>query len=67
MLVPNEILNAKEAAELLKLNERTVKRMADNGELPGFQLGNRWRFRREALEDFIRQKERQNLDRERDK
>ena len=50
----NNILDAGEVAKLFKLNEQTVKRLANRGELPGFKLGGRWRFRREALEESIK-------------
>lgn len=58
----NNILDAGEVAKLLKLNEQTVKRLANRGELPGFKLGGRWRFRREALEESIKRLEQPHRD-----
>jgi excisionase family DNA binding protein len=60
--MPNDILDADEVAKLLKLNEQTVKRLANRGELPGFKIGGRWRFRREAIEEYIRKLEQQQSD-----
>jgi excisionase family DNA binding protein len=60
--VLNNILDAGEVAKLLKLNEQTVKRLANRGELPGFKLGGRWRFRREALEEHIKRLEQPHRD-----
>ncbi len=57
-----EILDADEVARLLKFNERTVKRMAAKGEIPGFLVGNRWRFRREAINAYIQEQEQQYKD-----
>jgi excisionase family DNA binding protein len=53
----DEILEPKEVAKLLKVNHRTVVRWAEQGKLPGFKLGDLWRFRREAIEEHIRQLE----------
>ncbi len=61
-LMADDILDADEVAKLLKLNKQTVKRLANRGELPGFKIGGRWRFRREAIEDYIRKLEQQQGD-----
>ena len=55
----DDILDADEVAKLLRLNEQTVKRLANRGELPGFKIGGRWRFRREAIDEYIRKLEQQ--------
>lgn len=54
-----QILDAEEVAQWLRLDERTVKRMASRGELTGFRAAGKWRFRKEAIEEFIRNKEAQ--------
>lgn len=51
------ILNAEEVAQLLRINPRTVKRLASQHILPGFRVGGQWRFRREAIEMYIRKQE----------
>lgn len=51
-----EILGVSEVAKLLKLDPQTVSRKAQRGEIPGFKIGNRWRFRRSDLEDWISEK-----------
>src|SRR6266487_6850442 len=55
--VMDEILEPKEVAKLLKVHQRTVVRWAEQGKLPVFKLGDLWRFRREAIEEHIRQLE----------
>jgi excisionase family DNA binding protein len=49
----DEILTLKEVATYLKLGERTVYRLVQAGELPGFKVGGSWRFRREDLIAWI--------------
>ena len=36
----SEVLTIKEVAEYLKVNERTIYRLAASNELPGFRVGN---------------------------
>lgn len=47
------ILTIKDVAEYLKVNERTIYRLAASGELPGFKVGNSWRFKQSELEQYI--------------
>ena len=61
MIMQEEILEASEVARMLRINVRTVQKMASNGELTGFRVANRWRFRREAINDYIRQQEQLNF------
>lgn len=53
-----ELLGAEDVAGLLGVKESTVWRWCREGSLPGIKVGKRWRVRREALEDFLREKER---------
>lgn len=62
----NDILDAEEVAELLRLNEQTVKRLANRGELPGFKVGGRWRFKRQDIEDYIEEQKRRYTDKKDD-
>jgi excisionase family DNA binding protein len=48
-MVEDEILRLKEVADYLQLIERTFYRLTRDGTLPGFKVGNAWRFR---LRDF---------------
>lgn len=43
--VDDEFLTTAEVAELLKLHEKTVLRLAGSGEIPGRKFGREWRFR----------------------
>lgn len=45
-----DVLDAKEAAAYLKLNEQTVRRLARDSEIPAFKVGGSWRFKRSSLD-----------------
>lgn len=46
-------MTAKEAAEYLKLAERTLVRLAHEGQIPGVKIGGQWRFRRALLDEYL--------------
>ncbi|WLQ14255.1 helix-turn-helix domain-containing protein [Hahella aquimaris] len=47
------IMTVKDVASYLKLNERTVYRMATSAKIPAFKVGTSWRFKREDIEKWI--------------
>jgi len=47
------ILTIKEVADYLKVTERTLYRLAQEGKIPAFKVGGSWRFRREDLDRWI--------------
>ncbi|ARU58202.1 excisionase [Oleiphilus messinensis] len=49
----DEILTIKEVASYLKVNDRTVYRLASSQKIPAFKVGNAWRFKRKDLEEWI--------------
>src|SRR3989338_8380355 len=49
------ILTIRELSKYLRLDPQTVSRKAQRGEIPGIKIGNRWRFRREAIESWLNQ------------
>lgn len=53
------ILTIKEVAAYLKVNERTVYRLAASGNIPAFKVGGSWRFRKDTLEQWIEQQSNQ--------
>ncbi len=46
-------MTVKDVASYLKLNERTVYRMATSSKIPAFKVGTSWRFKREDIESWI--------------
>jgi len=47
------ILTIKDVADYLKVTERTLYRLAQEGKVPAFKVGGSWRFRREDLDRWI--------------
>ena len=45
--------DSKELAEYLKLNEKTIIKMAQNKDLSGVKVGNQWRFHRAAIDAYL--------------
>ncbi len=48
------IVTAKEVGNYLKLSESTIYKLAASGELPGFKIGDSWRFDMEEVIRLIR-------------
>jgi len=48
-----EILNSKEAAELMRVSVPAIRGMAASGEIPATQFGDDWRFLRSLLIDYV--------------
>lgn len=48
-----EVLTVSEAAEILKLDPKTVERQLRAGRLPGAKVGRVWRISRAALEGYL--------------
>jgi len=48
-----DILTVREVAEYLQVTERTLYRLAQEGKIPAFKVGNSWRFRRGDLDRWI--------------
>lgn len=52
-LAPDSFLTVADVAELLKLNQQTVRNWIDQGSLPAFRVGRRVRIRRADLERVL--------------
>ncbi len=48
-----DILTIKEVAEYLKVTERTLYRLAQEGKIPAFRVGASWRFKRADIDAWI--------------
>jgi excisionase family DNA binding protein len=49
-----KIVTAKELKRILKLTEATIYKLASSGQLPGFKIGDSWRFDMEEILNLIR-------------
>lgn len=47
------VMTLREVARYLRINKSTVYRMARDGTLPAWKLGNVWRFKKESIERWI--------------
>lgn len=48
------ILNLKELALYLNLNEEKIEKEALQGNMPGRKIDNQWRFLRSAIDDWLK-------------
>ena len=46
-------MTVRQVATYLNVNEKTVYRLAQKRELPGFKVAGAWRFRREDIDRWI--------------
>lgn len=56
----SEFLTAEEVAEYLRLPLSTVYKLVQDKKLPGFKVGKHWRFRKEAIQKWIKEQEGKN-------
>lgn len=52
--IDGSIMTVKEVAEYLKVNERTVYRLAGAKKMPAFKVGGTWRFLRSDIVQWIK-------------
>lgn len=48
------IMTVNELAKYLRLHEQTVYRMAKEGAVPSYKVGNRWRFEKATIDSWLR-------------
>jgi len=51
--IPSDVLDVLDLATLLRIHPVTVRLKAASGEIPGRQIGNRWRFSRQRIMDWL--------------
>ncbi len=50
-----QLLNSAQLAEYLNIKAVTVQRKAARGEIPSVRIGNRFRFDKQQIEDWLQQ------------
>lgn len=57
LLVPEvrEVMDIRQASDYLGISPDTLYKYASEGFVPAFKLGNRWRFKRSRLDDWMDQ------------
>ncbi len=53
ILYMSEIMTIKELAGYIKMNERTVYKLANNAKIPAVKLSNQWRFKRNTIDEWL--------------
>ena len=51
-------MSVHDVAAYLNVDEKTIYRLAQRGELPGFKVAGTWRFERQDLKHWIDQRKR---------
>jgi len=49
----DEIMTIKDLSLYLKINEKTIYKLAKQGKLPGLKIGGMWRFKKEAIDNWM--------------
>lgn len=52
-VVLREVMDIRQAADYLGISGDTLYRYASEGFVPAFKLGNRWRFRKSLLDNWM--------------
>lgn len=57
LLVPEirEVMDIRQASDYLGISPDTLYKYASEGFMPAFKLGNRWRFKRSRLDEWMDQ------------
>lgn len=50
-----EVMDIRQASEYLGVSADSLYRYASEGTIPGFRLGNRWRFKKSRLDSWMDQ------------
>jgi len=50
-------MTPREAAEYLSVHVRTLYRLVKHGEIPGRKIGGSWRFKKDALDEWLSMRE----------
>jgi excisionase family DNA binding protein len=53
-MITSAILTTKELARYVKVNEKTLIKLAQNGEIPGVKVGNQWRFHSAVIDNYLK-------------
>jgi excisionase family DNA binding protein len=51
----DDIMTAMELAKMLRIHAVTVRLKAEAGQIPGRQIGNRWRFSRARINQWMQE------------
>jgi len=52
---PDNIMTIEALAEYLKISRSTLYKLVQDGRLPGRKVGKRWRFHKDAIDEWLKQ------------
>ncbi|MEW5975640.1 MAG: helix-turn-helix domain-containing protein [Acidobacteriota bacterium] len=58
MAQPKEVMNIREASQYLGISPDTLYKYVSMERIPAFKLGNRWRFKKTVLDEWMEAKSR---------
>lgn len=50
----HDVMTMDELAEYLKISKSTLYKLAQENKLPGQKIGKRWRFHKDAVDDWLK-------------
>ena len=62
-MVPNNkptLMTLDEIAKYLRMKKVTIYKHAQEGKIPGFKVGSKWRFKKTSVDRWITDKEKSN-------
>ena len=51
------VMTLQELAEYLKMKSVTIYKHAQEGKIPGFKVGSKWRFKKDTIDEWIEEQE----------
>jgi len=55
-------MTLEEVAQYLKVSKDSIYRLAQKGEIPASKIGNLWRFKKEEIDEWMRNKRKPSND-----
>jgi excisionase family DNA binding protein len=49
----DNLLNADQVAQYLKVDKFTIYRLVSQKKIPAFKVGNQWRFKKEMIDEWL--------------
>ena len=56
-MVVTTMMTVEEVAEYLKMKNATIYKHAQEGRIPAFKVGSKWRFKKETIDRWIEDQE----------
>lgn len=56
----SSVMTIEEVAEYLKMKVVTIYKHAQEGKIPAFKVGSKWRFKKETIDEWIKNQEKQS-------